>query len=71
VSVVEPLGTEAFVHLERGGRELVARFESRSAPRSGVDAEFAVVAALVHVFDASSEEAIAHVDLASEAIASL
>jgi multiple sugar transport system ATP-binding protein len=63
VSVVEPLGGEAFVYLDAGGHELVARLDARSAPRPGEEIEVSVLADRVHLFDPGDEKALGHIDL--------
>ena len=58
VTVVEPLGSEVFAFLENGGKEVVGRFDPRSAARVGTSIEVVVDMAKMHIFDRDSEKAL-------------
>jgi ABC-type sugar transport system ATPase subunit len=51
VALVEPVGSEAYVHLEVGGRTLVARVPTESRPEPGATLGVSVDPAHVHAFD--------------------
>jgi ABC-type sugar transport system ATPase subunit len=54
VTLVEPVGSEAFVHLLVDGHEVVARVDAAARPRPGD--ELRVRGTVVHLFDAESGE---------------
>jgi ABC-type sugar transport system ATPase subunit len=54
VRLVEPAGSEAFVHLQVGGAEIVARVPSDERPRVGEPVRIAVDPRDAHLFDADS-----------------
>jgi multiple sugar transport system ATP-binding protein len=56
VTLVEPVGSEAFVHLLVDGHELVARVDAAARPRPGD--ELRVRGTTVHLFDAESGERV-------------
>jgi multiple sugar transport system ATP-binding protein len=58
VTVVEPLGSEVFAFLENGGKEIVGRFDPRTAARVGTSIEVVVDMAKMHIFDRDSEKAL-------------
>ena len=58
VSVVEPLGSEVYVHLQTEGPELVARFDARGAPAVGDVIDVAIAADRIHLFDPVSEASL-------------
>ena len=59
VELVEPIGSEALVHLRADGHELVARLPAEERPREGDRVRIAVRREHVHLFDAVSGERIA------------
>jgi multiple sugar transport system ATP-binding protein len=58
VSVVEPLGSEAFVHVEAGDRLILASASAKSPPPVGQSVRLGARAENLHLFDATSEKAI-------------
>jgi multiple sugar transport system ATP-binding protein len=54
VRLVEPAGSEAFVHLVLGDSEVVARVPTDRRPEAGTTVRVAVAARDVHLFDADS-----------------
>jgi ABC-type sugar transport system ATPase subunit len=54
VRLVEPAGSEAFVHLALDGAELIARVPSEERPRIGETVHVAIDARDIHLFDAES-----------------
>jgi multiple sugar transport system ATP-binding protein len=59
VVVVEPLGSETFVHVELGGQSIVASTTSKQPPRVGSTVRLAAPAESLHLFDAKSGRALA------------
>ena len=59
VQVVEPAGSEAFVHVEAAGHTLVARVPSDLRPPPGATVGLSVRLADLHLFDAESGLALA------------
>ncbi len=64
VSVVEPVGGEAFAYVQTEAGELIARFPTAQAPRVGDEIMVAVVPEQAHLFDPVSHDAICHVSQA-------
>jgi multiple sugar transport system ATP-binding protein len=58
VTLVEQLGSEAFVHLQLEEVELLARYEAHSAPRAGETVDIAFAAESIHLFDAEDGRAL-------------
>lgn len=58
VSVVEPLGSETFVHVEIGERTLMASAPPKAAPAAGATVRLGAAVAGLHVFDAKTEKAL-------------
>jgi multiple sugar transport system ATP-binding protein len=58
VSVVEPLGSEAFVHVEAGERLILASASAKSPPPVGSTVRIGARAENLHFFDPQSERAI-------------
>ena len=51
VEVVEPVGSEAFLHLDSGGRALVSRLAPQALPAPGTDLHLRADPAHLHFFD--------------------
>jgi multiple sugar transport system ATP-binding protein len=58
VSVVEPLGSEAFVHVEAGDRLIVATTSPKTMPAVGSAVRLGAAPQGVHLFDARTERAL-------------
>lgn len=58
VEVIEPVGSEAYLHLRMGPHELVARVAPDRLPQSGQCLRLGFTADRLHVFDAVSEQRI-------------
>jgi multiple sugar transport system ATP-binding protein len=58
VSVVEPLGSEAFVHVEAGGDLVVASAPAKNLPPVGSTVRIGASQNSLHLFDARSERAL-------------
>jgi multiple sugar transport system ATP-binding protein len=58
VSVVEPLGSEAFVHVEAGDRLILASASAKSPPSVGTQVRLGARAENLHFFDPASERAL-------------
>jgi multiple sugar transport system ATP-binding protein len=58
VSVVEPLGSEAFVHVEAGDRLILASASAKSPPPVGTPVRLGARAENLHFFDPASERAL-------------
>ncbi|HEY1419762.1 MAG TPA: ABC transporter ATP-binding protein [Candidatus Dormibacteraeota bacterium] len=67
VDVVEPMGHEAYVTAVREGQLLISRFPPRSGVKTKEPVEVAFNPARLHLFDASTGEAILHRPAASDA----
>lgn len=57
-SVVEIMGSEVFVYIDRGEKEFVGRFDPRSAVTTGQKLEAVVDMSKMHVFDSESKHAL-------------
>jgi len=58
VTLVEPVGSEAFVHVRVGGSGLVARTNAATRPDVGAPVRVAVRRQEVHLFDAETGERV-------------
>ncbi|HEY8381504.1 MAG TPA: sn-glycerol-3-phosphate ABC transporter ATP-binding protein UgpC [Microvirga sp.] len=58
VSVVEPLGSEAFVHVEAGEGLLLASASAKAPPQVGQAVRLGARAESLHFFDATTEKAV-------------
>ncbi len=58
VEVVEPIGSEVYLHLILGSHSIVARVGGHERPRAGQDMDVVFDMTKVHFFDPDSEEAI-------------
>lgn len=58
VSVLERMGSEIYIYLDRGGREFVGRFDPRSAAHTGTTVEAVVDMSKMHLFDSQTERAL-------------
>jgi len=58
VSVVEPLGSEAFVHVEAGELTCLARAASKALPQVGTRVRLGAKAENLHLFDRLTEKAV-------------
>ena len=58
VGVVEPLGSEAFVHVEAGDRSIVASAPPKALPPVGSPVRLGARAEDVRLFDARTEKAL-------------
>ncbi len=58
VTVVEPLGSEVFAFIEKGGKEMVGRFDPRSSVRVGQSIDVVMDMSKMHIFDRESEKAL-------------
>jgi multiple sugar transport system ATP-binding protein len=58
VEVIEPLGPDTLVYAVAGGRELVAKADSRALLRRGDTVRLVADADALHVFDAETERAL-------------
>ncbi|HMP40316.1 MAG TPA: TOBE domain-containing protein, partial [Roseiflexaceae bacterium] len=58
VTVVEPLGSEVYVFIENGGKELVGRLDPRTAARINQPIEVVIDMSKMHIFDRDSERAL-------------
>jgi multiple sugar transport system ATP-binding protein len=58
VSVVEPLGSEAFVHVEAGDQLVLASASAKAPPEVGTRVRLGARAENLHLFDRSTEKAI-------------
>ena len=58
VEVVEPVGSEVYLHLLLGPHPLTARVGGHERPRAGQDMDIVFDMTKVHFFDADTEEAI-------------
>jgi multiple sugar transport system ATP-binding protein len=56
--VVEPLGSEAFVHVEAGDRLIVATTSPKTMPAVGSAVRLGAAPQGVHLFDARTERAL-------------
>ena len=54
VVLVEPVGSEAYVHVELAGERLVARVDATRRPRPGDEVALAADSAHAHLFDAAT-----------------
>ncbi len=54
VTVVEPLGSEVYVYVENGGKELVSRLDPRTSARIGQALELVVDMGKLHAFERDS-----------------
>ena len=61
VTLVEPLGSDAFVHLDAGGVVLVARVAAEERPEQGAQVRVAAAREHLHVFDADTGERVERV----------
>jgi multiple sugar transport system ATP-binding protein len=59
VDVVEPMGSEKYLYLVIGGTDFIARVDPRSDPSVGQEVEIALNMDHMHLFDASTEQALA------------
>jgi multiple sugar transport system ATP-binding protein len=59
VQAVEPMGNEVFVHLEVEGTSVLARIGPQFVPRVGASHRFRIRSDRVHLFEASTGEALA------------
>jgi ABC-type sugar transport system ATPase subunit len=59
VTLVEPVGSEAYVHLELGGARVVARVAAEARPAAGDVVPVRVRPSDVHFFDAETGERVA------------
>lgn len=57
-SLVEVMGSEVFVYIERGGQEFVGRFDPRTTVSTGKPLEAVVDMSRMHIFDRETEEAL-------------
>ncbi|MBM3545996.1 MAG: sn-glycerol-3-phosphate ABC transporter ATP-binding protein UgpC [Alphaproteobacteria bacterium] len=55
INVIEPLGPDALVYAESGGRELVAKADGRATLHRGETVKLVASADALHVFDAGTE----------------
>ncbi len=58
INVVEPLGSEIYAYMQKGGREFIGRFDPRSAVCTGGVAEIVLDMHKMHIFDPDTEQAI-------------
>ena len=58
VEVIEPVGSEAYLHLRMGAHELVARVAPDRLPQPGQSLRLGFAVDKLHVFDAASEQRI-------------
>ena len=58
VTLVEPVGSEAFVHLDAGGQRVIARVEAAERPAAGDRVHLRVRPEDVHLFDAATGERV-------------
>jgi multiple sugar transport system ATP-binding protein len=58
INVVEPMGSEIFAYIERGGKEFIGRFDPRSAARTGGNVEVVLDMDKMHIFDRDNEKAL-------------
>ncbi len=58
VNVVEPLGSEVYVYVENGGKEMVGRLDPRTKARTGETFEVVIDMTKMHIFDRDTEKAL-------------
>ena len=58
VNVIEPLGSEIYAYLQKGGKEFIGRFDPRSEVHTGGVAEIVLDMHKMHIFDPDTEQAI-------------
>lgn len=63
VEVVEPMGDMAYIMVEVGGQNLIARIDPLSLPAVGEVVPLRINGAALHLFDAESQTALSHASL--------
>jgi multiple sugar transport system ATP-binding protein len=58
VTVTEPLGSEVFAFVERGGKEMVGRLDPRTNARVGQPLDVVIDMGKMHAFDRETEKAL-------------
>ena len=58
VSVTEPMGSEVYAYLARGGKEFVGRLDPRTGARAGNPLEVVLDMSRMHIFDRETETAL-------------
>ena len=58
VTVVEPLGSEVYVYVENGNKEMTARFDPRTSARIGQPIDIVIDMEKMHIFDRETEKAL-------------
>ncbi|MCL6632886.1 MAG: sn-glycerol-3-phosphate ABC transporter ATP-binding protein UgpC [Alicyclobacillus herbarius] len=58
VEVVENMGSELYLHTNKGGQSIVARISARSQAQPGDEIKLALDGNKIHIFDAETEEAV-------------
>ncbi len=58
VTVVEPLGSETFVHVEIGGAAIIGSTPGREAPEVGATIRLSAPTESLHFFDARTERTL-------------
>jgi multiple sugar transport system ATP-binding protein len=58
VTVTEPLGSEVYAFVERGGKEMVGRLDPRTSARVGQPLDVVIDMGKMHVFDRETEKAL-------------
>jgi len=58
VTVIEPMGSEVYAFVERGGKEFTSRFDPRTGARVGQSLDVVLDMDKMHVFDRETEKAL-------------
>lgn len=58
VEVVEPIGSEVYLHLEIGGNKMVARVDAHTSAKVGEPIQLVLDARKIHLFDVKTEVAL-------------
>ncbi len=58
VTVTEPMGSEVYAYIEKGGKEFVGRLDPRTSARAGQPLEIALDMARMHIFNSETEMAL-------------
>jgi multiple sugar transport system ATP-binding protein len=58
VTLIEPMGAEVYAAVERGGKELMGRFDPRTQARLGQPLDVVLDMSKMHIFDRETEKAL-------------
>lgn len=58
IDVIEPLGSEVYIHAQQGGKEFIGRFDPRTDAQPGKPSELVFNMDKMHIFERQTEQAL-------------